>query len=198
MGSENLFVAQIAALYLAPVGTTAPEGPAAAMPAGWKNVGMFTPDSLQWSGDPEFQEQEAHQSPYPVKVWQTKDAASLEVELLEWSADNFKAVYGGGSIEKVTPAGGGVAEYYKYVPPAIGTRTEVAAVLELGDGTRRMRRIIPRCMQREGVQHEMGRDAAATLPLNLSVLGSDVGSAFYDVFNLAFTSFAPPAAPPGP
>jgi hypothetical protein len=194
LGAENLFTAQIAALHLAPVGTAAPEGPTVAMPTGWKNVGLFTPDSLAWSGDPEFQETEAHQSPYPVKVWQTKDAASLEVELLEWSFDNFAAVYGGGTIEEVTPEGGGAA-YYKYTPPAIGTRTEVAAVLELGDGTRRMRRIIPRCMQREGVQQEFGRDASATMPLNLSVLGSDVGSAFYDVFNAAFTSFAPPETP---
>jgi hypothetical protein len=130
-----------------------------------------------------------------VKVWQTKDAASLEVELLEWSAQNFIAVYGGGSIEEITPEGGG-AKYYKYTPPSIGTRSEVAAVLELGDGLRKMRRIIPRCMQREGVQQELSRDESGTLPLNLSVLGSDVGSAFYDVFNLAFSSFAPPVVTP--
>ncbi|SDH68910.1 hypothetical protein SAMN05421505_12088 [Sinosporangium album] len=191
MGAENIFTPQHALLYLAPVGTAAPEGPTVTMPAAWKSVGMFTPDSLNWSGDPEFQETEAHQSAYPVKVWQTKDAANLEVELLEWSGDNFKAVYGGGTIEAITPAGGG-AVYYKYTPPSIGSRTEVAACLELGDGTRRMRRIIPRCMQREGVQHELGRDASATLPMNLSVLGSDVGSAFYDFFSAEFASFAPP------
>ncbi|MFI6541520.1 hypothetical protein ACIBHY_54340 [Nonomuraea sp. NPDC050547] len=195
MGAENVFTASIAALWLAPVGTSAPEGPTATMPTGWKNVGLFTPDSLSWSGDPEFSETEAHQSAYPVKVWQTKDAASLEVELLEWSAPNMMAVYGGGTIEEVTPSGGG-AKYYKYTPPSIGTRSEVAAVLELGDGLRKMRRIIPRCMQREGVQQELSRDESATLPLNLSVLGSDVGSAFYDVFNTAFASFAPPVVTP--
>src|SRR4051812_16605923 len=79
MGAENVFTASIAALWLAPVGTVAPEGPVVSMGTGWKNVGLFTPDSLSWSGDPEFSETEAHQSPYPVKVWQTKDAASLEV-----------------------------------------------------------------------------------------------------------------------
>ncbi|GAA4209407.1 hypothetical protein GCM10022252_75900 [Streptosporangium oxazolinicum] len=192
MGAENIFTAQIAALYLGPVGTTAPDGPTVALAPAWKNVGLFTPDSLAWSGDPEFSETEAHQSPNPVKVWQTKDANNLEVELLEWSAANFMAVYGGGTITSVTPSGGGAA-YYKFTPPSIGTRTEVAAVLELGDGTRRMRRIIPRCMQREGVAHELGRDASATLPLNLSLLGNDLGTApFYDVFNAAFSSFAPP------
>lgn len=193
MGAENLFTAQLAALYLAPVGTTAPEGPTVALGAAWKNVGLFTPDSLNWAGDPEFQETEAHQSPSPVKVWQTKDANTLEVDLLEWSADSFKAVYGGGEVIEITPAGGG-AKYYKFTPPSIGGRVEVAAVLELGDGTRRMRRIVPRCMQKEGVQHELNRDASSTLPLRLSVLGNDLGTApYYDVFNLAFTSFAPPS-----
>jgi hypothetical protein len=45
----------MARVYLAPVGTVAPEGPVVAMPTGWREVGLFTPDSLGWSTDPSFE-----------------------------------------------------------------------------------------------------------------------------------------------
>ncbi|MEU4229427.1 hypothetical protein AB0F17_34465 [Nonomuraea sp. NPDC026600] len=196
MGAENVFTAQVARLWLAPVGTVAPDGPTVAMPTGWYNIGMFTPDSLNWSTDPQFEETRAHQSNFPVKRWQTEDNATLEVDLLEWTLQSFQAVYGGGAVEKVTPSGGGTA-YYKFTPPAIGQRVEVAACLELGDGPlRRMRRMIPRAEQAEGVEQTFEKTSSSTLPLRLSVLGSDVGAPYYDVISESWAAFNPtPTAP---
>jgi hypothetical protein len=170
----------MARVYLAPVGTIAPDGPVATLDPAWKDVGLFTPDSLEWATNPGFQEVNSHQSNYPTRRFQTTDAATVQVDLQEWSGDNFKSVYGGGTVTSVTPSGGG-APYYKFSPPAIGGRTNVAAIIEVTDGTKHYRRIVPKCMQSEGVTQQWHKTAESTLPLRLSILGSDVGDPWYDV-----------------
>jgi hypothetical protein len=135
-------VPQLARVWLAPVGTTAPDGPVITMPTGWRDVGLFTPDSLNWATDPNFEEVRSHQSYYAVRRFQTTDSATLEVDLQEWSGDNLIAVYGGGTIETVTPSGGGT-DYYRFSPPAIGGRQAVAACIEIVDNDTHWRRLIP-------------------------------------------------------
>jgi hypothetical protein len=178
--ATRITVAQMARVWLAPVGTTAPDGPVAVMGVGWFDVGYFTPDSLQFATSPAFQAVQSHQSAYRTRSIQTEDAATLQVNLQEWSAANFKAVYGGGTIAAVTPSGGGT-EYYKFTPPALGGRGQVAAVVEINDGTVNFRRVIPRAEQTEGVTIQLQKTQEATLPLRLSVLGSDVAAAWYDM-----------------
>jgi hypothetical protein len=187
------FVAHMARVWLAPVGTTAPAGPVVAMPAGWYNVGLFTPDSLAFNTDPQFEEMRSHQSNYPTRRWQSQDAATLEVDLQEWTGANFKAVFGGGEITVVEVPGPPAYTYYKYSPPAVGGRTSVSACIELADGARHVRRIIPVAEQIEGVEQSFDKSQESTLPLRLSVIGSDVGDPWYDVNDLP--SFAPPAPP---
>lgn len=186
----RILVAQRAAVYLAPVGTVAPDGPTATMPVGWVDVGLFTPDSLSWATDPAFEEVRSHQSNYPTRRFQTTDAATLEVDLQEWSADNFKAVYGGGTFTQVTPAGGGTP-YYRFAPPAIGSRDTVAACIEIQDGDKIYRRVVPRAQQTAGVTQTLNKTSDSTLPLRLSILGGDVGDPWYDMTTDA--AFTPPA-----
>lgn len=181
--ANNIVVAQMARVYLAPVGTAAPAGPDTVMPADWREVGLFTPDSLSWATDPSFEEVRSHQSAYPTRRFQTEDAASAEVDLQEWSGENFKAVYGGGTVEEIAAVVGppAIPLHYKFSPPAIGGRSSVAAVIEIIDGDKHYRRIIPRCEQSEGVEQSFERTSESTLPLRLSVLGSDIGDPWYDL-----------------
>ena len=181
--ANNIVVAQMARVYLAPVGTAAPGGPAVIMPDGWREVGLFTPDSLGWSTDPSFEEVRSHQSNFPTRRFQTEDAASVEVDLQEWTGENFKAVYGGGEITVVAEQVGppAIPEHYRYAPPKIGGRSTVAACIEIIDGTKHYRRMIPRCEQAEGVEQTFERTSESTLPLRLSVLGSDLGDPWYDL-----------------
>src|SRR5262245_40386249 len=124
---DNITVAQMARVYLAPVGTAAPTGPAVAMPAAWKEVGLFTPDSLGWATDPSFEQIRSHQSRYPTRTIQTEDAATISVDLQEWTGENFKAVYGGGTVVTVAAVTGppAIPEHYRFAPPAVGGRTQV-------------------------------------------------------------------------
>lgn len=191
--ASRILVAQMARVYLAPVGTTAPDGPTVAMPDGWYEVGYFTPDSLQWATDPSFEEIQSHQSNYPTRRVQTTDAATLQVDLQEWSYQNLLAVYGGGSITQVT-AGGTGTPYYKFTPPSIGGRGQTSATVEIIDGTRHYRRIIPVCEQSEGVELSFEKTSESTLPLRLTVIGSDALDPYYELSD--DISMAPPVPVP--
>lgn len=189
VNKANIRVAQIARVYLAPIGTAAPADAVAPFAAAWKEVGYFTPDSLSWATDPSFEEVRSHQSNYPTRRFQTEDAATLSVDLQEWKGDNFKAVYGGGTIEEVSPASN--PPTYRFAPPQIGGRETVAAAVEIIDGAITFRRIIPACEQNEGVEQSFEKTSESVLPLRLAILGSDIGDAWYDLTTAP--SFAPPA-----
>lgn len=190
MGNKTrIVVAQMARVYLAVPGTAAPADATTALAAAWKEVGYFTPDSLGWSTDPSFEEVRSHQSNYPTRRFQTEDAATAEVDLQEWSEANFKAVYGGGTVTEILPAM--TPAQYKFSPPAIGARTQVAAVLEITDGAKHYRRVIPLAEQSEGVEQTFERTSESTLPLRLTVIGADVGDPWYDLTD--DPAFAPAA-----
>jgi hypothetical protein len=182
MGNDaRILVPQMARVWLAPVGTAAPADPIITPAAAWKDVGFFTPDSLQWATDPNFETVTSHQSNYPTRRFQTTDSATVQVNLQEWSVDNFKAVYGGGTFTEVAAVVGPPASivHYKFAPPAIGGRTQTAAMIEIIDGTKHYRTIIPKCEQTEGVELGYDKTNEVTLPLRLSIIGSDVGDPWY-------------------
>lgn len=190
MGDKTrIVVAQMARVYLADVGTAAPADATTALAVDWKEVGYFTPDSLGWSTDPSFEEVRSHQSAYPTRRFQTEDTATAEVDLQEWSEANFVAVYGGGTVTEITPAL--TPPQYRFAPPAIGGRKQVAAVIEIIDGAKHYRRVVPLAEQSEGVEQKFERTSESTLPLRLTVLGADVGDSWYDLTD--DPAFAPAA-----
>lgn len=164
-------------VYLAPVGTEAPETSTSALDPLWRQVGLTTSDSLQLNVEPQFQDVTSHQTDYPVRQIQTGETATVAVEMQQWNGDNLKAAFGGGTItepDSVTNPG-----EYKFTPPLFGTRAEVAAIIEVVDGGKHYRWVYPRTQQLEGVQSQMQKGQEARLPLNLSVLGDDGVSPWY-------------------
>lgn len=172
-------VAQMARVYLAPLGTPAPADAVIPMPTPWYEVGLFTPTSLQWQTTPSFQAVKSHQSNFPTRRFQDGDDAKFQVDLQEWSGANFQSVYGGGTITAVTPAP--TPPQYKFSPPAVGGRSNVAACIEIIDGTIHFRRIIPAAFQDEGVTQQFDRTKESTLPIRMAILGSDIGDPWYDL-----------------
>lgn len=180
LNKGRIRVAQTARVYLAPLGTPAPPDATTPLAPAWKDVGYFTPDSLSWATDPSFEEVRSHQSNLPTRRFQTEDNATMSVDLQEWSAANFRAVFGGGTITAVT---GTTPPQYKFSPPQIGGREQVAAIIEIRDGALVHRRIIPACEQNEGVEQSFEKTSESTLPLRLAVIGSDIGDPWYDYSN---------------
>ncbi|QOV40152.1 IPT/TIG domain-containing protein [Streptomyces ferrugineus] len=176
--NNEILIPQLSRLWLAPVGTAAPADATVAMPAGWYTVGLFTEDSLKFNSEPNFEQVRSAQSSYPTRTFQTTDAATVEVDLQQWSGKNFRAVYGGGRITAVTPSGGG-PKHFKFAPPRIGGRTEIAGCIEIIDGGKHYRYVIPRTMQMEGVSKDLAKTKESVLPLRLAVQGGDDTDPWY-------------------
>ncbi|MCD9904634.1 hypothetical protein LUR56_40180 [Streptomyces sp. MT29] len=179
VNNNQIVVPAIVRMYLAPVGSTAPADATSAMPPALRSVGLTTEDSMKFNSEPNFEQVRSAQSSYPTRTFQTTDAATIEVDLQQWSGDNFKAVYGGGTLTTVTVTGPPPATHYKFTPPRIGSRTEVMAVIEVIDGGKHYRYVIPRCMQMEGVSKDLAKTKEAVLPLRLAVQGGDELDAWY-------------------
>lgn len=180
-------------VWLAPVGTQAPADATVEMPEGWYSVGLTTEDSLKFNEEPSFEQVKSAQTDFPSRTFQTADSATVEVDLQQWSGRNFRAVYGGGTITTITPSGGTAdsPKHYRFAPPRIGGRTEVAAVIEVIDGVKAYRYVMPRTMQMEGVSKDLQKAKESVLPLRLAVQGGDNSDAWYLLTN--DPSFTPPA-----
>ncbi|MYX26749.1 hypothetical protein GTY75_08710 [Streptomyces sp. SID8381] len=180
-------------VWLAAVGTEAPADATSEMPAGWYSVGLTTEDSLKFTEEPQFEQVKSAQTNFPSRTFQTSDSATVEVDLQQWSGRNFQAVYGGGTITTITPAGGGAdtPKHYRFAPPRIGGRTEVAGCIEVIDGLKAYRYVMPRTMQMEGVSKDFQKAKESVLPLRLAVQGGDNADAWYLLTN--DPAFAPAA-----
>ncbi|RLU86267.1 hypothetical protein CTZ27_25150 [Streptomyces griseocarneus] len=189
--SREIVVPARTRVWLAPVGTAAPADAAVEMPAGWKSVGLTTEDSLKFKEEPNFESVKSAQTDFPSRTFQTSDAATLEVDLQQWSGTNFTSVFGGGTITEIASATEGKAKHFRFTPPPIGGRSEIAAVIEVIDGAKAYRYIFPRTMQMEGVETELQKSKEAVLPLRLAVQGGDNSDAWYLLTN--DPAFAPAA-----
>ncbi|MER5301301.1 hypothetical protein ABT039_17765 [Streptomyces lasiicapitis] len=176
--SNEIVIPSLTRVWLAAIGVSAPGDATAPMPEGWRAVGLTTEDSLKFNSEPNFEQVRSAQSSYPTRTFQTQDAGTLEVDLQQWSGENFRAVYGGGTITEITPKEG-TRKHYRFVPPRIGGRTEIAACIEVIDGGKHYRYMLPRTMQMEGVSKELAKTKEAILPLRLALQGSDDVDAWY-------------------
>lgn len=164
-------------VYIAPVGTAAPTTSVSALAVAWVPVGLTTPDSLQFSTEPQFAEVQSHQSDYPTRRMQTSDSASISVDLQQWNGANLVSAYGGGAVTEPNPTTS--PGEFKFTPPALGTRPERSCLIEVIDGSKHYRWVYPRTLQIEGVSTQFQRGQEARLPLRLAVLGDDLGNPWY-------------------
>lgn len=192
LNSNQILVPSRTRVYLGEVGATVPTDPAADPGAGWFNVGHTTEDSLSFETSPEFEEFRSAQSDYAVKKFQTSDAATVQVDLAQWNARNFQAIYGGGTV---TVAGAETPNVYKFTPPRIGERTELAALVHVKEGSKDYLYVFPKAAQSEGVAQALNKGATVTLPLRLDVLGGDSTDPWYLLTN--DPAFAPETVPAG-
>lgn len=179
MDNAEFVVAARTYLYLAPKGTAAPTT-VGEPPEPWRNVGYTTPDNCQFATEPQFTDIMSAQSDYPTSRIQTGDAAKIAMVLQQWNGENFKAVYGGGTIAEEGTAGSGV---YKFTPPKLGERQEVTAILRTVFGTKEYLWIATKVFQGEGVPLDLNKTQESRLPLSLAILGSDTTDPWYLLTN---------------
>lgn len=154
-------------IAVAPEGTTEPTNEASALDAAFVDVGYASEDGVLFNTSPNITDIFAWQSEYPIRSLTETREGGVAFTMREWSADNFKVAFGGGSIEVVS------AGHYKYVPPSGAQSVNVVVVTWTDAHTYRL--VVPRGQIVENVEVPLRRAAAADLPVTFRVLGPSGG-----------------------
>lgn len=160
-------------IYIAPVGTPEPNTPTEALNAAYKDLGYISEDGVTASFGVTVEDINAFQSLLPIRRVVTGRTADISFVLRQWNADTFSLALGGGSFDET----GG--NYIFYPPENDAALAENAVIIEWNDGSKNYRLIIRRAVVVESVETQIVRNAAADLPVTLSILGSDTQDAWY-------------------
>lgn len=181
--STEIVIATNLTVWLADVGTTAPTDSTSTPGAGWSDAGYTTEDGTNFATDPTFQDVFAHQASTAVRTFKSRDAANLQVALLQWNTATWEAAFGGGAVT-VT---GSVA---KFTPPDATESTPKAVILDTEDDFGTIRLVVPKCRVRSGVTLNLNRTAASPLAVTFAVEATTIGAASWYVYTDNVTSFA--------
>lgn len=181
------------AIYIAQIGSGAPLPAGVNQPltgAGYSEMGFISEEGISASFGVEVADIAAFQSLLPVRRVVTARNTEVSFTLRQWNVATFAVALGGGTYD-LTSTGD-----YSFTPPANDAPLqELIAVIEWSDGSRKYRLVIPRAVVVEDVETTIVRDAAADLPVTLSVLGNDQGDSWYLVTNdEAFDLGIPPGS----
>ena len=152
-------------VYVAPAGTALPTN-LSALAAAWVDLGYVTEDGVGFSFGRETSDLNAWQGS-KVRVLTTAEPASVNFSLMQTNKDVLPVVFGGGSIAS---SGTAPNEIYTFTPPASGTNTERACVIEFADGDLTYRYCIPRIQLEGNVEFTLVRSGALTYPLTFGIL----------------------------
>lgn len=169
--STELVVASNGQIYVAPVGTALPAGPATTLNAAFVGLGLATEDGVKLSVSPTITEHKAWQSRHPVRRDLTGQEIQAAFQLEQWNESTVVLAFGGGAI--TTVSGG-----YRYDFVASGAALdERAMVIDAQDGTRKVRYVFPRGNVTEAVETTFSSTSPALLPITFKVLEPADGSA---------------------
>jgi hypothetical protein len=160
-------------VYIAPVGTPEPNTPTEALNAAFKDLGYISEDGVSASFGVTVEDINAFQSLLPIRRVVTGRTADLSFTCRQWNADTFALALGGGSFDET----GG--NYIFYPPANNDALAEWAVIIEWNDGSKNYRLIVRRAVVTDSVETQIVRNAAADLPITLSVLGSENTDAWY-------------------
>jgi hypothetical protein len=171
--ASEVVVASGGKVYIAPVGTAEPNSAVDTLNAAYKDLGFVSEDGISASFGVTVEDVNAFQSLLPIRRVVTGRTADISFTCRQWNADTFSLALGGGSFQE---SGG---NYLFFPPENNDALAENAVIIEWNDGSKHYRLVIRRAVVVEGVETTIVRNAAADLPISLSVLGSDSTDAWY-------------------
>lgn len=173
--TQEITIAGGGAVYVAPVGTTMPTSPTAALNASFLELGYHTEDGVTFSDTPTTEAVRGWQSYYDLRRFITAREATIGMTLHQWNEETFALYFGGGTASS---PGAGV---YKFEPPTPGEDPyQRALIVEFSDGSDRNFRICALAVElQDSTEITLNKTASAGLQMTLAVLGSDAGAAWY-------------------
>ena len=167
------------AVFVAPLGTTLPTDPTAALNAAFVNLGYFTEDGVDVDPSTTAKMIRAWQSRYPVRNLVTERAFRIKFKCEQRNRDVFKLAYGGGTF---TVTGTAPNQITKFVPPTAADVYEFALVFEVYDGTITDRYTTARAMVGEVEAIPFKKDEPETYGFAVEVLESSAGVAPWQMY----------------
>lgn len=172
--------------YAAAVGTALPTSESSSLNAAFHGLGYHTEDGVSVNFEPDIVEHQAWQSKHPIRVEKNAEAFTVSFVLLQWNEDTVPLAFGGGAITEPTSG------HFKYTPPSESDAiAEKSFVIDVQDGSRIGRFVLPRAVVTESVEATFNRSEMAGLPISLKALQpSDLSSPwlFYSNDSAAFTT----------
>jgi hypothetical protein len=148
-------------VYAAPASTALPTD-LDPLAADWVDLGYVTEDGVGFTFGRETEAINAWQGS-KVRVVTTAEPASTNFALMQSNAETLKVAFGGGTVT----ADAGV---YTYEPPASGTNTERALVIEFNDGDINYRYCLARVELEGNIEFTLTKAGAVTYPVTFGVL----------------------------
>lgn len=166
LDSAEVVVAGTGHLSLAAVGTTLPTATTTAL-TGFVELGYFATDGATLKGSADISEFEAWQATTAIRRSRKLQVQEISGDLLQWNENTVIAAFGGGAI---TTSGG----EYKYTFPIAGDAlASYAVVLDITDGDRNMRIVVPEMNSGlEDVEVQFNKENMAVLPISLKSLAT--------------------------
>jgi hypothetical protein len=178
--SNEIVVAGTGQVYVAPTGTALPTtGPDQKLNSAFVGLGYHTEDGTTFTVSPDITEFLAWQSRQPIRRDLKAQDLTVAFQLQQWNEENVPLAFGGGEITEVS------AGIYRYSFPEEGDALdERALVLDVQDGERKMRFVLPKGNVTESVESQFQRSETAKLPITFKALAADDGgSPGYMLFN---------------
>jgi hypothetical protein len=186
LDSAEVVVANSGHGYYAPVGTTMPTAFDETLDTAFIELGYFSEGGCTITIGRETTDVNAWQSRSPVRRTITKEAVSFAFELEQWNEETTALALGGGAWA----SDGGTG--YAYTPATADEGVPAwAFILEFEDAAGIIRWTNPKVELEGDVSITLSRDAAAVLPVGLTVLDtgtSDLYNIYTDMAQFAVSS----------
>jgi hypothetical protein len=142
--STNVRVGYGGKVYVAPVGTAAPATLSAAWGTGWVDLGYISDDGLTEGSDQDRNEFYAWGADAPVRTQITRNVTTFNMTFIETKGDVL-SVYYATPGSAMTSSGSGATQVLTFVQGQQVAPDVRALGIDIVDGARTFRFIIPRC-----------------------------------------------------
>ena len=172
----QLVVAGTGTIWLAPYGTTLPDGSTAVLEtldAAFVDLGYTTEDGATIVDGVTVEDQKAWQTPYPVRRLVTDYTGSVAFDLLQWSKDIWEQVVHGVVTEPVADV------VHKFTPTRDGIAPEKSLILDFTDAPFEYRYVVPKVGLATDMEIPLTRTSVANLPTEWGVIGGDAAGPWF-------------------
>ena len=177
--ATETIVAGSGQVYTAAVGTALPTKTSEALNAAFNGLGYHTEDGVSVNQQLNITEFKAWQSKTAIRREQDSRDFQITFQLLQWNEINLPLAFGGGTVTEPT------AGQFKFTPPEdTAALEEKALIVDVDDGSRRGRFIIPRGTVTETAEVSFKRTEMAPLAVTFKALvPASGGVPWYALFN---------------